>query len=60
MNDGLHLPGLNVHMSETLCGACDTLAEYDVINGDAPTCQNCISAAKQIFKSYTKKQVNTW
>jgi len=60
MNDGLHLPGIDDHLSETLCGACDTMAEYEIIEGDKPTCKNCISAVKQIFKTYKKIDVKKW
>ena len=56
MEDGLHLPGLDVHLSETLCGACDSMANYDIVNADKPTCKNCISAAKQLFKLYKKSK----
>jgi len=58
--DGLHLPGLSAHLSQTLCGASDTMAPYEVVDGDKPTCKNCILVAKDIFARYKKIDVSKW
>lgn len=58
--DGLHLPGVSAHMSETLCGACDSMAPFERVEAESPTCKNCISVAKELFGKYSKKQVSAW
>lgn len=60
MNDGLHLPCVEFLGYETLCGAHNTGAEYEYVDGDRPTCENCVTIAKEIFSKYSKKQVNGW
>lgn len=56
----LHLPGLDEHDSETLCGKSWSFEAHEEINGNAPTCHMCISVAQELFKRYSKKQVNSW
>jgi len=58
--DGLHLPGLTVHDALTLCGAFMPVEPSEAISGDAPTCPNCISAARELLARYSKRQASAW
>jgi hypothetical protein len=60
--DGLHLPGLDAHDAETLCGHAWSGYKYDTVTGQFPTCKNCVEIAKELFinRGYTKAQVAKW
>lgn len=61
--DGLHLPGLPIEQdSEVLCGKSLSGLSPEEVEGEKPTCKNCISIAKELFlnRGYTKKAIKTW
>ena len=58
--DGLHLPGIDQHDSETLCGNCWSQEPRETIDGDEPTCRHCIAIAQEILARYSKKQAKLW
>ena len=61
MDEGyLHLPGIDEHDSETLCGISWSGATHVTIDGTAPTCPACISITQEIFRRYSKKQAASW
>lgn len=58
--DGLaHLPGGAQIGHETLCGNVDTCTVYNYDKG-TPTCKACISAAKDLLKQCTLKEIKSW
>ena len=61
-DDGLHIPGLREHDSETLCGLSLTGDRSIDVDADKPSCRHCISIMRALIieRKYTKKMVNSW
>lgn len=61
-DDGLHLSSVGNQGTETLCGFYSSRNDElpESVEGDKPECPNCIRLVQDLFKKYTKKQVESW